>query len=681
MTGLRRASAHLRLASDKPANELADAGPDSMTRQSGVAGAGPGRVGPVGPLKPTEISLRILATTDLHANILSYDYAGNRPHFGQGLAQTASLIAAARAEVPQAILVDNGDFLQGSALADLAARDRRKRVHPSIAAFNALGYDAVALGNHEFNFGLPVLERAVAAARFPVVSANVLRAKGDSVGQDVALVQPYALVRRDLVDGEGRRHSLCIGILGLTPPEILRWDRQQLEGHLQVRPMVQAARAWAPLVRKAGADLVLCLAHTGIAVMADGQDADGLAAEIATVPDIDLLVAGHSHLVFPPDSSPGAAPAHADPRVDALKGLLAGKPAVQPGFNGSHLGVIDLALAPDGPGWKVARSAVRAVSVSEQVAGLSPETIRGHAAPLRKAVGSDHRAALARTRRAIGAVDLPMSTSFAQVADVAAMKLVAAAKIDYTRRMLAGGPHEGLPIVATATPYRSGGRGGPLNYTVIARGALSERHLFDLYPFPNTSVAIVLRAADLAEQMERAVAIYRQVQPGRSDQPLLDPAFSGFAFATFHGFSYRIDLTQPARYDPRGRLIRPLARRISDLQIGGRAVHDDDRFVLATNNFRVGGSLGIAPPAPQQVVLDQRVLLADILRAFIQARSLITAADIDTKEGWAFHPMPGTTVSFDTGVMALDHLEEAAALRPELVGVTEEGLHRFRLQL
>jgi hypothetical protein len=309
-----RPEVRLRLAAQGGTDPLADAGPDSMTRQAGVAGAGPGCGPGSATAAPTDLTVRILATTDLHANVLSYDYAAHRPLFGQGLAQTASLISAARAEVPDAFLFDNGDFLQGSALADLAARARRTKPHPVIQALNALRYDAVTLGNHEFNFGLDVLQRAIADAQFPVVSANVLRRRADHPLGDDTLAPPYALVDRQLTGPDGRRHRLRLGVLGLTPPEILRWDREHLGNRLHTRPMVEAARAWVPEMRRAGADLVLCLAHTGIGHPGGGVDAEGQATEIAEIDGIDLLIAGHSHLVFPFRGL------HPDPRVNPAEG-------------------------------------------------------------------------------------------------------------------------------------------------------------------------------------------------------------------------------------------------------------------------------------------------------------------------------------------------------------------------
>jgi 2',3'-cyclic-nucleotide 2'-phosphodiesterase/3'-nucleotidase len=606
---------------------------------------------------------------------LSYDYSSNRPLFGQGLAQTASLIAAARADHPDALLLDNGDFLQGSALADMAAMPRRRRGHPVIAAMNALGYDAAALGNHEFNFGLGLLRRAVAQARFPVVSANVLTERGAVPLDDETLVPPFVILTRQLADQAGRKHDLRIGILGLTPPEVLRWDREHLSGRIDARPMVDSAIAWVPYMRRLGADLVICLAHTGIAETPGAAETEGFAAELAQIDGVDALVAGHSHMVFPHRGT------HPDPVVRPAEGMIHGRPVVQPGHNGSHLGVLDLYLRRDDDGWTVARADVRADSVSEVVAGLAADVIRRNAEPLRRAVQADHRAALDWTRRQIGRSTLAMSTCFAAVADVPAMRLLAAAKTAHVRDALRGTPAADLPILALSTPYRAGGRGGALNYSELPAGPLTVRHLFDLYPYPNTIVAYRTTAADLAEILERSAAQFLQLRPGGTDQPLIDPAFPAFAFASAFAVSYTVNLAQPARYDVRGSLIRPSARRIGDLRLAGRPLNPDAQIVVVSNNYRTSGSLGLAAPPPQDILVEDHTLCTDALRSFIQAASVIAPERLSAQGGWSFAPMPGTTVLFDTGARAGEHLEEVAHLQPEFVGLTQEGFRRYRLHL
>lgn len=604
--------------------------------------------------------LRLLATTDLHAQLLSFDYATNRPQFGEGLAQTASLIAAARAESPAAILLDNGDFLQGSAMAEYAASGRRRRrAHPAIVAFNTLGYDAVALGNHEFNYGLARLRSALATARFPVLSANVALTLGETPARDRLLVQPYALIPRELLGSDGRRRRIMVGVLGLTPPQILDWDHGHLAGRVDVRPMDEAAQAWAQEMRRAGAQLVVCLAHTAIGNPAQDHPDEALATEIAALPGIDVVIAGHSHEVFP-NGQP-----HPDPRVDAQRGRLAGKPAVQPGHSGSHLGIIDLALVPDAAGgWQVSAAQSRCQSTSETLAGLSPAAIRQNALPLRRALEADHRAVLGWTRLVIGHSRIALSTQFALAADVQAMRLVAAAKRDHVARMLQGRPEAELPILASVTPFRVGGRGGPLNFTDIPAGVLSVRHVFDLYPFPNAIAATLITGAQILARLELAANIFPQILPGQADQPLIDTTLSTFGFESIPGLTYRIDLSRP----------RGQPGRILDLRLDGRPLSPRARLVIATNSYQIG-RLG---PLAGETLLAAGPLVTTVLTDYLRAKGEIVA---ETAPGWSFAPVPGASVLLDAGAGGLEHQEEVAHLSPEALGISPEGFHRFRLRL
>ena len=286
-----------------------------------------------------------MATTDLHAYLVPYDYFNDRPVTAFGLTRTAALIRAARAEVAQSLLFDNGDFLQGSAIGDYLARDRTRLPHSMLTAFAQLGYDAGTLGNHEFNFGLNFLSRVLAEAAHPVVSSNVLFSRGRDPLLDQHFVEPYALLRRKMTDGAGAVHDLTVGVIGFTPPQILQWDRQHLEGRLHVREMKEAAQILVPRLRAAGADIVVALAHTGIAEPdAGGAAREDCAVDIAGIDGIDVVIAGHSHLTFPgPDY-------RASGVIDPVGGRLCGKPAVLPGHFGSHLGIIDLVLRRDAAG-------------------------------------------------------------------------------------------------------------------------------------------------------------------------------------------------------------------------------------------------------------------------------------------------------------------------------------------
>lgn len=615
----------------------------------------------------TTALLRVIATSDLHASLMPYDYCANRPNSNLGLGAISQQIAEARGEARNCLLFDNGDFLQGSPLADYAAAARRKGAHPVITAFNTLGYDAATLGNHEFDYGVRFLSEALADAQFPVVSANIATRLGPSPARDETLVPPFAILRRQIFDTEGRAHVLRVGVIGFAPPQIAEWDRDTPGARVHTRDILAAARAWLPRLRARGADIIVALAHSGIGGPDPDAGSENAATALAALPEVDAVVAGHSHQVFP---GPGFAET---PEVDPVAGRLAGKPAVMPGHSGSHVGIIDLDLEHCATGsrrWRVAGARVR-------IGQRTGESVLPTSA-LHQALAPVHKAALAWSRRQLGAAEVPLHTHFATVAPSAALDLIAEAKAAHVRGALAGTSWSGLPLLSSASPFRVGGRGGPENFTHIAAGPLRMRNLSDLYPFPNTIVTLLLTGAEIADWLERAAAIFRRITPGAVDAPLLDPGVPSFVFETIPELSYAIDLSQPARFDGQGRLVQPAARRITGLRFGDRPVGDAEEFLLVTNSHRAGRARLQDPGSDPQIVHTDGARVQSIIAAHVQRQGRVGA---QARRNWHFLPMPGTSVTIATGDAAAAHLHEIASLHPQPLGRDAEGFTHYRLHL
>jgi 2',3'-cyclic-nucleotide 2'-phosphodiesterase/3'-nucleotidase len=576
------------------------------------------------------IDLRILATSDIHVQLLPYDYHADRPAPSIGLARTAVLIAEERARAANTLLLDNGDFLQGTPMADYVAEVRGLAPgapHPVIAAMNALGYDAAAIGNHEFNYGLPFLAAALAAARFPVLAAN-LEPLDDAAA---AATRPWAILERSLRDRAGRQQAVRIGITGFVPPQIAAWDHPHLDGRLAAHGIVPTARRVVPAMRAAGADVVIALCHSGPGADVGPEEADpaaeNAALALARVPGIDAVVAGHSHLVFP---VPGeAAPPGTDPRT----GRFGPTPAVMPGYAGSHLGIIDLTLAPrEGGGWRVAAAQSRVRAAAELPDGVA-------AAPVTAAAAQDHAATLAHIRSPVGETAVPLTSYLALAEPAAAVRLIAEAQRAHAQDLLAGTPHAGLPVLSAAAPFRAGGRGGPAHYTDIPAGPVLRRHLSDLSPYPNTICALRLTGADIRRWLDHAARAFRQVPPGARDALLLDPDWPGYNFDTIDGVTCAIDLSAP-----------PGAGRIRDLCLDGEPLADDRPVVLVTNSYRAMGGGGFPGTGPASVILSGTTTIRDVIALHLERIGRYAPAPAPP---WRFVPMPGTSVLVETGPGAL----------------------------
>ena len=237
------------------------------------------------PAQAEQLKLRLLETTDLHMNLVNYDYYQDKLTDEYGLAKTATLIKAARAQVKNSMYFDNGDLLQGSPLGDWIARIQPLQpgqVHPAYKVLNALGVDAANIGNHEFNYGLPFLRQAIAGANFPYVNANVVLE-----GTETNAFTPYVILERRLTDESGAQQTLKIGVIGFVPPQVMQWDQQNLKGRVQARDIVEAAKRFLPEMKAKGAHIIVAIPHSGFEFGAGTLFAENSVARLAEVAGID----------------------------------------------------------------------------------------------------------------------------------------------------------------------------------------------------------------------------------------------------------------------------------------------------------------------------------------------------------------------------------------------------------
>lgn len=606
------------------------------------------------PLHAATLQLRLLETTDVHMNLLAWDYYLDKPAEEFGLARTATLIKAARAEVRNTMLFDNGDLIQGSPLGDQVATVQplpEGRRHPAMTVLGALGYDAGNIGNHEFNYGLPFLQRVVASAPYPVVSANVVHADSpDDAPRPV--FKPYVVLERRFVDDSGAARSVKVGVIGFVPPQIMVWDRSHLLGKVRPLDIVEAARRYVPEMRAQGADVVVAIPHSGLEFGTTVMFAENVVARLAQTGLVDAILFGHSHGEFPGTFF------GRHPLVDLERGTIAGVPAVMAGAWGSHLGVVDLVLDDSSGRWAVrsGRAHLRAVyDRATRKPRVEPDPA------IAALIEREHAATRAHMGAEVSRSAAPITSYFAQVADDPSVQLVSQAQLAYARRALAGTPHEKLPLLSAAAPFKAGGRMGWGYYTDIAAGPVALRDIASLYIYPNTVKAVKVSGAQLRGWLEMSAGAFNRIDPqGAPEQNLINERFRSYNFDVIDGVDYTIDVTQPARFDEAGKLLSPQASRIRDLRWQGRPVADQDEFVVVTNNYRASGGGGFPGLDGSQVVLDAQDENRQALAAHLASAPRF---DPSADGNWKLAAVPGVKLRFLSGAGGAAHLARYPQIR------------------
>jgi 2',3'-cyclic-nucleotide 2'-phosphodiesterase / 3'-nucleotidase len=604
------------------------------------------------PAQAVELKLRIMETTDLHMNFLNYGYYQDKPTDAFGVNRTIPLIKAARAEAANSMLFDNGDLIQGNPLGDVIARIRGLKPGETHAAFkvmNQMGYDAANLGNHEFNFGLDFLRQSIATAKFPYTNANVFEGASDSANAKHAFT-PYLILNRSFKDVDGKIHAMRIGVIGFTPPQIMQWDRSHLQGKVFTRDIVETANKYVPEMRGKGADLVIAIPHSGYERTPQGPMAENAIAGLADVPGIDAILFGHSHAEFPSQQFAN------HPKVNIAKGTINGVASVMPGRWGDHLGIIDLVLDNASGKWLIKDSQ----SLLRPIFDRTARKALVESDPMvEAAIKEEHEATLAYVRAKVAESSAPIYSYFAQVADDPSVQIVSNAQIAYVKKALVGTPHEKLPILSAAAPFKAGGRQGSSFYTDIPAGPIAIKNVADLYIFPNTLKAVMLSGAQVRDWIEMSAGQFNTIDPkGAPEQNLLNPAFPSFNFDTIDGVTYELDLTQAPKFDTRGAINTATgvisAGRVKNLSYNGKPIDEKAQFVIATNNYRAYGGGNFPALGADKVILDAPEENREALVQFLQEASIAPGGKVNptADNNWRILSVPGITMTFSSASAA-----------------------------
>ncbi len=526
------------------------------------------------------VNLRILETTDIHVNLANYDYYQDAETDKYGLVKTASLIKQARTEAKNSLLFDNGDLIQGNPLGDYVAKIdplQPGETHPVYKAMNLLDYDAGNIGNHEFNYGLDFLKTSLSGSNFPYVNANVY--VDDGTGEK-NYFKPYEILDREVVDEDGETHSIKVGVIGFVPPQIMQWDKANLEGKVVTKDIVETAHHFIPKMKADGADIIVAIPHSGIGTVTSEGMEENATYDLSKVDGIDAILFGHSHGTFPSAAYDGIE------GVDTTNGTINGIPAVMPGYWGSHLGLVDLQLQHAEGKWTV----LNGKSSTRGIADKDGKPLVARDEEVYKAIEDDHQHTIDWVRSAVGETTAPITSYFSQVKDDPSIQIVTNAQKWYVEKYIQGTEYENIPVLSAGAPFKAGTRGDPTYYTDIPQGELAIKNVADLYLYPNTLQAVLIKGSDVKEWLEMSAGQFNQIDPKkRGEQSLINQEFRSYNYDVIDGVTYEIDVTKPAKYDTDGNVINPKSQRIKNLKFNGKKIDPKQSFLVATNNYRASG--------------------------------------------------------------------------------------------
>ncbi|MBM7636675.1 bifunctional 2',3'-cyclic-nucleotide 2'-phosphodiesterase/3'-nucleotidase [Streptococcus saliviloxodontae] len=595
------------------------------------------------PVEGDSVNMRILSTTDLHTNLVNYDYYQDKESQAVGLAKTAVLIKQAREENSNTVLVDSGDTIQGTPFGTYEALInpvKEGETHPMYKAFEKLGYDAETLGNHEFNYGLEFIDRMVKAANINIINANIRNAK---TGENY--YTPYKIIEKNFTNTDGKPVTIKIGITGVVPTQILVWDKANLEGKVIVDDPLEAVKAMVPKMKADGADFILVAAHSGIGDDQYTKNEENEGYQLAAIDGVDAVATGHSHANFPNGDGTSFYARYAG--VDDVNGLINGKPVVMAGKFGDHLGIMDIQLTYKDGKWTVANSKAKLQKIDTKSTDVDQELI--------DMVAEEHQGTIDYVRKEVGETTAPITSYFAQVTDDPSIQIVNNAQEWYVKQQLAGTADADLPILSAAAPFKAGTRGDASYYTDIPVGPLAIKNVADLYLYDNVTAIIKLTGAQIKEWLEMSAGQFNQIDPNSTEpQQLINSNYRSYNFDVIDGLTYQFDITQPNKYDFEGNLVNPDANRVRNLQYQGKDIDPDQVFIVASNNYRATGNFpGVRDAAEKRLLnLENRQVLIDYI---VSEKVINPSAD----NNWSFtDSIKGADLRFLSSETAQNHLAD-----------------------
>lgn len=617
------------------------------------------------------VKLRILETSDIHVNLMNYDYYQTKTDNKVGLVQTATLVNKAREEVKNSVLFDDGDALQGTPLGDYVANKIKNQensvdsnyVHPLYRVMNLMKYDVISLGNHEFNYGLDYLKEVTGKTKIPVINSNVYRDDhdGNDENDEHYFDRPYHILEKEVMDEAGQKQIVKIGVMGFVPPQIMNWDKANLEGQVKAKDIVETAKKMVPKMKAEGADVIVALAHSGVDKSGYNVGMENASYYLTEVPGVNAVLMGHSHT--------------------EVKDVFNGVPVVMPGVFGSNLGIIDMQLKKVNGKWEVQKD--QSKPQLRPIADSKGNPLVESDQKLVNEIKDEHEKTIEYVNTHVGETKAPINSYFSLVQDDPSVQIVTNAQKWYVEQELKKPEYEkikDIPVLSAGAPFKAGGRNGATYYTDIPAGTLAIKNVADLYVYPNTLYAVKVNGAQVKEWLEMSAGQFNQINPKpkeKIEQQLVNTGYPTYNFDIIDGLKYEIDVTQPAKYDKDGKVVNANTNRIVNMTYEGKPVADDQEFIVATNNYR-GSSKTFPGVSEGEVIYQSQDETRQIIVKYMQETPVINPT---ADKNWTFKPIVADKLNttFDSSPNAQKYIKKDGNI--SYVGPSENEFAKYAIDI
>lgn len=511
------------------------------------------------------ISITILETSDIHGSIFPINYATNEKS-EVGIGKLSSLIYAERKKNPYTILIDNGDLIQGTPITYHYSRIESKGINPVVKVLNYLKYDAAVIGNHEFNYGNEILERAIKDSNFPWLSSNIIFKHNK---------QPYTGCNYIIKSFE---NGLKVGIIGLTTKYIPNWENPlNIEGLEFEDPVLHARRLVKYLKNSEKVDVVIVSYHGGIERNIDtGEPTENLTGEnqgyelCQKVPEIDVLLTGHQHRLIP-------------------EKLINGVLVIQPGSHGMYLGKAELIMEKAGGQWKIANKSSKLLSVNNIEADDK----------LLKMVNNYEQSTQKWLDKTIGRIkgDMlvrnPLET---RLKDNALIEFINKVQMEYSGA-----------VISNTALFDNSSPGLPSEVTM--------RDIVSNYIYPNTLRVIRIKGKDIKAALERSASYFETFhgEEIKVNPKFCNPKIQHYNYDMWEGIDYILNIS------------KPYGERVVKLDYEGHPMEMEMEYDVVMNNYRAGGGGEYEMFQNKPVIKDMTIDVSELIANYILERGFIEA--------------------------------------------------------